>query len=51
MQEDKTGRSQSGKKPYEKPEVQFERVFETMALACGKIEVTQGQCGNSRQAS
>jgi hypothetical protein len=26
----------SGKKPYRKPEFQYEQVFETMALACGK---------------
>ena len=24
------------KKPYSKPEFRYERVFETMALACGK---------------
>lgn len=33
-----------GKKPYQKPEFRFERVFETMALSCGKISPTQFQC-------
>ena len=25
------------KKPYQKPSFRFERVFETMALSCGKL--------------
>jgi len=33
-----------GKRPYRKPEFCFERVFETQALACGKISYTQAQC-------
>lgn len=32
-----------GRKPYVKPAFQFEKVFETMALACGKTS-TSGQC-------
>lgn len=32
------------KKPYHKPSFRFERVFETMALSCGKIDPTQAQC-------
>ncbi|MDE2407363.1 MAG: hypothetical protein KGL91_05820 [Xanthomonadaceae bacterium] len=32
------------KRPYAKPAFQREAVFETMALACGKIRGTQGQC-------
>ena len=32
------------KLPYQKPAFRYERVFETMALACGKINPTQGQC-------
>jgi len=41
-----------GKKPYKKPEFRFEKVFETMALACGKIAVTQQNCrGRRRRAS
>jgi hypothetical protein len=36
--------SQPGKLPYEKPSFRHEGVFETMALACGKISSTQGAC-------
>lgn len=32
------------RKPYQKPAFRRERVFETMALACGKISSTQAQC-------
>jgi len=32
------------KKPYQKPAFRSERVFETQALSCGKIGITQGQC-------
>jgi hypothetical protein len=32
------------RKPYQKPEFRRERIFETMALACGKISSTQKQC-------
>jgi hypothetical protein len=39
------------KKAYQKPEVRHERVFETMALACGKVQTTQGQCAHNRKAS
>ena len=40
-----------GKKPYQKPEFQHERVFETMALACGKVSATQNQCRTTRKNS
>ena len=39
------------KKPYEKPALRYENVFETTALACGKIQGTQGQCRFNRKAS
>jgi len=39
------------KKRYEKPALTFERVFETTALACGKVQATQGQCRLNRKAS
>jgi hypothetical protein len=44
--EEQTGQEsrQSSKKPYQKPEFRFERVFETTALACGKFPGGQGQC-------
>jgi hypothetical protein len=32
------------RKPYQKPAFRFERVFETMALTCGKVQSTQFQC-------
>ena len=40
-----------GKRPYLKPAFRHERVFETMALACGKISPTQGQCRFNRKVS
>ena len=40
-----------GKRPYRKPEVRHERVFETMALACGKVRATQAQCRFNRKRS
>jgi hypothetical protein len=39
------------KKPYQKPGFRSERVFETMALACGKISATSGQCKVNRKNS
>ena len=39
------------KRPYVKPSFQHERVFETNALACGKVGVTQETCRNNRKAS
>ena len=39
------------KKAYVKPAFQHERVFETMALACGKVTGTQGQCNTNRKNS
>ncbi len=40
-----------GKARYSKPSFRHEKVFETMALACGKINATQAQCRTSRKAS
>jgi hypothetical protein len=34
----------SAKKPYLKPAFRHEKVFETMALACGKVNSTQLMC-------
>jgi hypothetical protein len=42
---------QIAKKPYVKPEFRHEKVFETMALNCGKIQSTQGQCAHNKKAS
>jgi hypothetical protein len=41
----------AGKKAYRKPEFRYERVFETLALACGKLEGSQGQCRFNRKTS
>jgi hypothetical protein len=39
------------KKPYHKPTVRYERVFEVQALSCGKVQVTQYGCGHNRKTS
>jgi hypothetical protein len=39
------------KRPYTRPEFRCERVFETMALSCGKIERFAGQCRFNRKTS
>jgi len=43
--------SRAAKKPYFKPEFRYERAFETMALACGKVRATQGLCRFNRKNS
>jgi hypothetical protein len=40
-----------GKKPYQKPARRREKVFETTALACGKVQTTQAGCHNNRKNS
>jgi hypothetical protein len=39
------------KRPYQKPAFRSERVFETMALSCGKISPVQLQCSTQRKVS
>lgn len=39
------------KKQYEKPAFKFERVFETMALHCGKTSPIRSQCKFNRKSS
>jgi hypothetical protein len=39
------------KKAYVKPSFAHERVFETMALACGKVNATQVQCKTNKKNS
>ena len=39
------------KRPYHKPVVRSERVFEVQALTCGKVQTTQGQCHYNRKSS
>ena len=39
------------KRPYHKPAVRYERVFETRALVCGKTSATQYACIHQRKTS
>jgi hypothetical protein len=54
---DKVGDKQIGdndhptKKPYQEPAFRYERVFETMALSCGKVNATEFQCRFHRMSS
>ena len=41
----------NSRKPYEKPAYKCEGIFETLALACGKIAPTQAQCRFNRKLS
>jgi hypothetical protein len=41
----------SAKRPYQKPAFRHERVFETMALSCGKVSPTQSTCTFNRKTS
>jgi len=41
----------SRKLPYQKPTFRHEGVFETMALACGKISNTQSACHSNLKTS
>jgi len=36
--------SQGGKRKYEPPEILSQEVFETTALACGKLPAQSGKC-------
>lgn len=44
-------REARAKKPYVKPGFQREKVFETMALTCGKVQSTEHGCHSSRKVS
>jgi hypothetical protein len=52
-----TGKENAGesrstaKKAYQEPAFRHERVFETMALSCGKIEPTNFSCNARRNSS
>ena len=45
------GSASKGKKSYQKPSFRFEKVFETRALVCGKIAVTQSNCVGHQHSS
>jgi hypothetical protein len=49
--EEKAERRVTGKKPYKDPAFRHEKVFETMALACGKVEPTNFSCRFKRMSS
>jgi hypothetical protein len=48
-QEDSQGQP-ANKKPYQKPAFRYERVFETMALRCGKVLAT-AVCKQNKKTS
>jgi hypothetical protein len=39
------------RRPYHKPTVRYERVFEVQALTCGKVYDTQGSCRFNHKSS
>jgi hypothetical protein len=45
------GNAGKKKKLYQKPAFRYERVFETQALSCGKLIVTQGLCQVQQKTS
>ena len=45
------GNAGKEKKLYQKPAFRYERVFETLALSCGKIGSTTIQCQVNRKTS
>jgi hypothetical protein len=45
------GSAGKDKKLYQKPAFRYERVFETLALSCGKIGATQGLCQVQQKSS
>jgi len=44
-------RAATAKKPYVKPTFEREKVFETQALSCGKVQTTQASCHQNRKHS
>jgi hypothetical protein len=45
------GNAVQRKKVYQKPAFRHERVFETLALSCGKIAGTSFNCNSQRKTS
>lgn len=45
------GTGQSGKRKYDPPEILSQEVFETTALACGKLPGGKGACSTKSKAS
>jgi hypothetical protein len=50
MQESERAAEQ-GKRPYEAPAIASEQIFETTALACGKISGSGGKCNTFGKTS
>ena len=50
-QTDKQSRPTRDRKPYLKPAFEREKVFETQALTCGKMQTTQASCHQNRKHS
>jgi hypothetical protein len=48
---EETASPRNERKPYRKPSYRFEQVFETMALACGKVQPTEFKCHFNRRNS
>lgn len=48
---EKTKSARGNKKPYQKPSFRHEKVFETLALACGKMAGTSAQCQSQQKSS
>lgn len=46
-----TEATEPARKPYQKPEFECERVFETMALVCGKAHPREQPCRVNRKNS
>jgi len=51
IDDENPGDSRAVKKPYQDPAFRYERVFETMALSCGKVNATEFQCRFHRMSS
>jgi hypothetical protein len=47
----KVNASEGGKKIYEKPSVTSEPIYETLALACGKLPGQAGSCSAAPRRS
>lgn len=43
--------AEQGKRPYEAPAIVSEQIFETTALACGKLPAQGGKCNARPKAS
>jgi hypothetical protein len=48
---ERSPRETAPKKPYLKPSFEREKVFETQALTCGKMQSNQSSCHQNRKNS